>query len=212
MIFPLRIFALKAALVLQVLFVIWLVYYGRRLEEASNYCWGMLRPYSVDPIWIILSITIASVAAYIVFGCKLIMRRGGAPSSAFLMVSALVILVIIVLAALRSYLAVPAEWVHLITYGLIAATLRAILLRDPQFTLFASPALRICAILGFALLLSLVDEGLQALHPARVFDIRDINLNLLGTILALVLTEPIWSVSQKDSSFSGIQPNPGNSC
>lgn len=46
--------------------------------------------------------------------------------------------------------------------------------------------------------MNLLDEGLQWIDPDRIFDLRDIALNLSGTILGMTLYVIFWS-SEKES-------------
>lgn len=78
-----------------------------------------------------------------------------------------------------------AEVSHLYCYGGIAIGIRLYFVQFPLSRYHASVAL------ALGLGLSIVDEGLQALHPERFFDIRDLGLNLASMVVAGWAFEPL---------------------
>jgi len=83
-----------------------------------------------------------------------------------------------------------AEYVHFLVYSPLAFVLACT--KRP----FLHPAQVILCVLS----ISCLDEGLQALHPRRVFDPWDIVLNISAGIAGLCIFEslgPFWSMSPK---------------
>ena len=95
----------------------------------------------------------------------------------------------VALGVLLAYLAAfarmqsPEERTHLIEYGIVAALIHlALQERVRQGHQVSSPAA--IAVVATALL-GLIDEGIQAMLPSRVFDTRDIFFNALAGFLAI---------------------------
>ena len=82
------------------------------------------------------------------------------------------------------FLAAPAEAAHLYLYGGLYLGWRLRSFYKPVTSKFLFTAGLFC--LG----ISLIDEGLQGVHPERVFDPRDIVLNLASFGIAAWLFEP----------------------
>lgn len=79
---------------------------------------------------------------------------------------------------------IPTERTHLIEYGVVALLLhQALLERRRNGRTVRAPAL--VAVVATALL-GWVDEGIQALLPNRVYDIRDVGFNALAGLMAVV--------------------------
>ncbi len=78
----------------------------------------------------------------------------------------------------------PAERTHLFEYGLLAVLIhQALSERAKHGRGFGSPA--VLAITATALL-GWLDEGIQALLPNRVYDLRDVGINALAGLMAIV--------------------------
>ena len=81
-------------------------------------------------------------------------------------------------------MALPEERTHLIEYGVVAVFIyEALSERQRNGRRVPTPyllALLLTALLGW------LDEGLQALLPNRVYDIRDVGFNILAGLMALV--------------------------
>lgn len=81
------------------------------------------------------------------------------------------------------------EYTHILTYGLLYLLVRRGFF--PKHTKLAG----ITRTLGTCLTVSLIDEILQGIHPARYFDLRDLLLNFLASLLGALLVEPLWNVN-----------------
>lgn len=74
------------------------------------------------------------------------------------------------------------ERTHLFEYGLVATLIyQALVERNRHGNGLPLPALQAVALTG---LLGWVDEGIQAVLPNRVYDLRDVGFNLLAAIIA----------------------------
>jgi len=85
----------------------------------------------------------------------------------------------------------PEERTHLIEYGIVAVLIyRALDERIRNGRKISHPAILaivMTAILGW------IDEGIQALLPSRVYDIRDVGFNALAGVMAIVA---IWALQR----------------
>ena len=81
-------------------------------------------------------------------------------------------------------MAIPEERTHLIEYSIVALLIYEALLERQRNThavpFPAGMAIVLTALLGW------LDEGLQALLPNRVYDLRDVGFNVLAAIMAVV--------------------------
>lgn len=77
----------------------------------------------------------------------------------------------------------PAERTHLVEYGVIGVLIHEAL-AERVSNGRSVPAVPLLAILATATLGS-IDEGVQALLPSRVFDLRDIVFNALAGLMAV---------------------------
>lgn len=73
----------------------------------------------------------------------------------------------------------PVEYTHILLYGALSYCLAGSLGQ-------ASSRLYLRVIV-LAQIVSLIDEGLQGLHPERFFDIRDLGFNFIGAITGLII-------------------------
>ncbi len=76
------------------------------------------------------------------------------------------------------------ELTHLAIYGALAIFILSAINGTTQRRLLAALLIS-CAV-------SLCDECLQGIHPQRFFDLRDLCFNLLGTVLGISLTLPLF--------------------
>jgi hypothetical protein len=78
----------------------------------------------------------------------------------------------------------PEERTHLIEYGIVAALIHQALLERVRYgrRVPAPAALTVAA----TALLGLLDEGIQAMLPSRVFDLRDVVFNALAGFMVIV--------------------------
>jgi hypothetical protein len=78
----------------------------------------------------------------------------------------------------------PEERTHLIEYGIVAALIhQALLERVRHGRRVPAPAALTVALTA---LLGLLDEGIQAMLPSRVFDLRDVGFNALAGFMVIV--------------------------
>lgn len=77
----------------------------------------------------------------------------------------------------------PEERTHLIEYGLVALLIHKALLERRSHAR-SGPAPAVLAVAATAVL-GLLDEGVQALLPSRVFDLRDIGFNAFAGLMAI---------------------------
>ena len=77
----------------------------------------------------------------------------------------------------------PEERTHLIEYGLVAVLIYQAL-RERQSNGGKVPLPAVLAVLSTALL-GWLDEGLQAILPERVYDLRDVGFNILAGLMAI---------------------------
>ncbi len=123
------------------------------------------------------------IAAVVAFGWK--RRPGGAEIGVALGVLA-------VAAMFVARLGIPEERTHLFEYALVATLIHQALLerRRNGRTVWAPSVLAVVTTgtLGW------VDEGIQAILPSRVYDIRDVGFNVLAGFLAVVAGETLrWA-------------------
>lgn len=80
-------------------------------------------------------------------------------------------------------MAVPEERTHLIEYGVVGLFIHEALIERARHgrRVLAPPVLAIVA----TALVGALDEGIQAVLPSRVFDLRDIVFNFLGGAMAV---------------------------
>ena len=89
----------------------------------------------------------------------------------------------------------PAERTHLLEYGIVAVLVyQALTERSRNGGRVPAPA--ILAIIVTALL-GWVDEGIQAVLPNRVYDIRDVGFNTLAGLMAITVSVVFAWVSQR---------------
>lgn len=100
--------------------------------------------------------------------------------------------------AISCLVSLPSEFVHIVLYGPLAMCV-AHLLQTARFLFWG----RTLATLLFINVVSIIDEGLQGLHPERVFDPRDLLLNFAGGVIGLVLIEPFLYISYRKGITSG---------
>ncbi len=80
----------------------------------------------------------------------------------------------------------PAERTHIFEYGLVAVLIhQALLERRRNGGRVRAPAA--LAVLATALV-GWLDEGIQAVIPGRVYDLRDVGINALAGLMAIVAT------------------------
>lgn len=91
----------------------------------------------------------------------------------------------------------PIERTHLFEFGLLAVLIHEALLErrrhDPGIPVPAVLAVVITAALGW------VDEGIQALLPSRMYDLRDVGLNALAGLLATVASGGLAWARRRDA-------------
>ena len=89
---------------------------------------------------------------------------------------------------------------HLFEYGMVAIlVLQAILERHKHSGKPPYPAL---VAVGITVLLGILDEGIQAIIPNRVFDVNDIIFNTLAGTMAIVASMSLRWIRMKFSSHS----------
>jgi hypothetical protein len=89
----------------------------------------------------------------------------------------------------------PEERTHLFEYGIVATLIhQALLERQRNGRGIPSPAF--IAILATALL-GWLDEGIQAILPNRVYDIRDVGFNALAGLMAVMASEVLMFARSK---------------
>lgn len=93
----------------------------------------------------------------------------------------------------------PEERTHLFEYGLVAVLIyQALIERVRNGREVPVPA--ILAILTTGLL-GWLDEGIQAILPNRVYDIRDVGFNALAGLMAVVASFVLGRVRQRDNNM-----------
>ena len=103
------------------------------------------------------------------------------------------IVVVYGMVAVRLFIT-PEERTHLFEYGIVAALIyQALLERQDNGRYVLSPVL--LAIIATALL-GWLDEGIQAILPNRVYDIRDVGFNALAGFMA-VMTSIVLNIVRK---------------
>ena len=125
-------------------------------------------------VWLFLFGCFLVLASVVTQGLKV--RPGGAEIAIALGVAAAYLLILV-------RMSVPTERSHLVEYGVVAVFIHeALSERASQGRRVPVPAL--LAIVG-ASLVGVIDEGLQKLIPARVFDPVDILFNVLAAVMAV---------------------------
>ena len=125
-------------------------------------------------VWLFLFGCLLVLASVVTQGLKV--RPGGAEIAIALGVAAAYLLILV-------RMSVPTERSHLVEYGVVAVFIHeALSERASQGRRVPVPAL--LAIVG-ASLVGVIDEGLQKLIPARVFDPVDILFNVLAAVMAV---------------------------
>ena len=96
------------------------------------------------------------------------------------------------------------ERTHLVEYGIVAALIyHALIERERNGRkIIPSPAIYAVVVTG---LLGWLDEGLQAILPNRVYDIRDAGFNALAGLMAIAAILVLSRVRQRDNKNA---PNP----
>jgi len=80
------------------------------------------------------------------------------------------------------------EYTHILTYAVLYVLVRL------SFH-YSNCSHSVAKTLVLSNCVSLIDELLQAAHPTRVFDLRDLTLNFLGALVGLLLVEPLLKKS-----------------
>jgi hypothetical protein len=125
-----------------------------------------------------LSFALVVILIVAVIAARLVRRRSGRGEFGVALGVALVYMV----AFLR--MGSPEERTHLIEYGVVAALIhQALLERVRQGRRVPAPAA--VAVVATALL-GLLDEGIQAMLPSRVYDIRDVAFNAIAGAMVVV--------------------------
>jgi VanZ family protein len=89
----------------------------------------------------------------------------------------------------------PEERTHLIEYGLVAVLIyQALTERLRHGRRIPAPAALAVAVTA---LLGLLDEGIQAILPNRVFDVRDVGFNALAGLMAIAASLAIARVRRR---------------
>ena len=83
----------------------------------------------------------------------------------------------------------PEEAVHLMEYGAFAVSLSLIFADS-----YSQKRNYLYSVLG-ASILGIMDEGLQGINPTRVFDVRDIIINVIGAAVTAALFYPRKNVN-----------------
>ena len=96
----------------------------------------------------------------------------------------------------------PEERTHLIEYGLVGILIHQALierLRTGRGSLMP-------AVLGVAMtvLLGWFDEGIQAILPNRVYDIRDVGFNALAGLMAVAVSLALARVRRRLGTSGGV--------
>jgi hypothetical protein len=94
---------------------------------------------------------------------------------------AIMVLVFVIFYAIIKGLKLPAERMHVLEYGLLAAIIFYALKKEQNAWLIYTKILFIGAAVG------LFDEVIQYFLPNRVFDLRDIAVNALSVLLGAVI-------------------------
>lgn len=91
----------------------------------------------------------------------------------------------------------PEERTHLIEYGLVAVLINNALAerkrRGRRVPFPAALAVVVTALLGW------IDEGIQALLPSRVYDVRDVAFNALAGLMAIAASLVLARVRRRRS-------------
>jgi len=94
----------------------------------------------------------------------------------------------------------PEERTHLIEYGVVAILIHQALTErlrhERRVPAPAALAVAVTALLGW------LDEGIQALLPGRVYDIRDVGFNALAGLLAIVASLALARARRRDATGS----------
>lgn len=94
----------------------------------------------------------------------------------------------------------PAERTHLFEYGLLAVLVyRALFERRRNGARVPIPAVTAAVLTA---LVGWLDEGIQALVPNRVYDVRDVGVNALAAVVAVVATSVIRFARDRVASRS----------
>ena len=92
----------------------------------------------------------------------------------------------------------PEERTHLFEYGLVAVLIhQALLERRARGRVVRAPAA--LAVLATALL-GWLDEGIQAILPNRVYDLRDAGFNALAALMAVAASSVLARARRRDAS------------
>jgi VanZ family protein len=98
-------------------------------------------------------------------------------------------------------IAMPAERTHLFEYGLVAALIYQALAErrnnGRHVPWPAALAVAITAVVGW------IDEGIQAMLPNRVYDLRDVGVNALAGLMAVMATVALTWARHRRESRSG---------
>jgi hypothetical protein len=139
-----------------------LSWYGRLVQKAIRDLLGL------EGLLVFVCI---ACFVFVFIGSKLFVLRKG-------YIRALLILYPIGIYILREN---PEEAVHLMEYGAFALSLSWLFAKT-----FSEKRTAIFSILG-ASILGVMDEGLQGINPTRVFDLRDILINIIGAAVTAAL-------------------------
>lgn len=92
------------------------------------------------------------------------------------------------------------ERTHLIEYGVVAVLVHeALMERNSQGRHVLVPALLAVAITA---LLGLLDEGIQAMLPTRVYDVRDVGFNALAGLMAIAASLALALVRRRRALYN----------
>ena len=146
-------------------------------------CVPLGRPAQRSLTWLLQAFPTQCRITMVALGAALIglllvqVRRAAPPLAAFLCSAAAAISI---LAFCCNFVVEPIEWTHLLLYGALA------FFASQWLGPVRSASLRAyMRVMAAACLVSLGDETLQAIHPQRVFDLRDLLLNLCGATLGV---------------------------
>lgn len=99
-------------------------------------------------------------------------------------------------AALLVWMERPEERLHLLEYGLVAVLIHLALEERRQNGGHTPGPSWLLAIVGTATL-GWIDEGIQAVLPSRVYDLRDVALNAVAAALAITATAALASARRR---------------
>ena len=126
--------------------------------------------------WIAVVLVVVIVVVFLVVASRRLIQAGHAAPSQLVWLAAAAAIVI----ALTSTSKTPIEGFHFIQYGVLGAlAFRAFAHRTRDLSVYAAAAL-------LGTIVGTIDEAIQWILPGRVWDVRDIQFNATGAILAQV--------------------------